>query len=684
MYLDERSNILLKEVLSNPDTSNIKLEKKFHLSRRQVSYSFQKINDWLESNNYPAIKRTNGGKFIISPVIMELFAEKTDEQADKHYIPSETERAQFILLYIISSDDELSLLHFTSALGVSKNTILRDMKTVQQMIEPYELEVSYSRMKGYELKGKEWNVRKLLVEVLENILSIYNGEIYIQKFINVPKDNLITIKERLAEVECSLNLQFIDERINLLPYILAVILKRIQKGKVIQDFYHIDYRSLSDTKEFIAAEILIKDIKHIPKEEHLFMTLQLLTSKILSAQFLADHQIPELTKALETFLHTFEYKACIAFKDKAALLERLVLHMKPAYYRMKYNLSTNYTMMEKVSEEFETIHFIVKDSIAPVEEYIGCPIPESELMFITIFVGGHLISSGETIQKKKKAVVVCPNGVSISRLMESTLRELFPEFYFHQALSIREFHQLNYQVDIIFSPVPLQTDTKQFVINRILSDFEKVQLRQRVLREIFDLNTNVINIEQLMGKIEKYASIKDKESLRDALQEHFTITTTSETQEPMTKTDLSLASLLTPEMITVVQSVEDWQQGIQIAAGQLLKNGSITENYVEEMLKQYPAMVQHIVLRNVIAIPHADPEAGVNRVGMSLLKIEDGIPFNEKVRVHFIVVLASTDKHKHLYALRQLMSISKNGEEISNLKISKNPEQLYEIIKKYS
>ena len=261
MYLDERSNILLKEVLSNPDTSNIKLEKKFHLSRRQVSYSFQKINDWLESNNYPAIKRTNGGKFIISPVIMELFAEKTDEQADKHYIPSETERAQFILLYIISRDDELSLLHFTSALGVSKNTILRDMKTVQQMIEPYELEVSYSRMKGYELKGKEWNVRKLLVEVLENILSIYNGEIYIQKFINVPKDNLITIKERLAEVECSLNLQFIDERINLLPYILAVILKRIQKGKVIQDFYHIDYRSLSDTKEFIAAEILIKDIK---------------------------------------------------------------------------------------------------------------------------------------------------------------------------------------------------------------------------------------------------------------------------------------------------------------------------------------------------------------------------------------------------------------------------------------
>jgi transcriptional antiterminator/mannitol/fructose-specific phosphotransferase system IIA component (Ntr-type) len=684
MYLDERSNILLKEVLSNPDTSNIKLEKKFQLSRRQVSYSFQKINDWLESNNYPVIKRTNGGKFIISPVIMELFAEKTNEQADKHYIPSETERAQFILLYIISSDEELSLLHFTSALGVSKNTILRDMKNVQRMIEPYELEINYSRMKGYELNGKEWNVRKILVEVLENILSIYNGEVYIQKFINVSKENLAMIKQRLGEVESSLHLQFIDERINLLPFILAVILKRIQNGRVIQDFYHIDSRSLSDTKEYIAAEILIKDIERFPKEEHLFMTLQLLTSKILSAQFLSDHQIPELTKALELFLHTFEYKACISFKEKAVLLERLVLHMKPAYYRMKYNLTTNYTMMEKVSEEFETIHFIVKDSITPVEEYIGCPIPESELMFMTIFIGGHLISSGETIQKKKKAVVVCPNGVSISRLMESTLRELFPEFYFHQALSIREFQQLNYSVDIIFSPVPLQTNTKQFVINRILTDFEKVQLRQRVLREIFDLNSNVINIEQLMGKIEKYASIKDKESLRNALQEHFSVITRDESQKPMTKTDLSLASLLIPEMITVVKSVADWQQGIQIAANQLLKKGSITEQYVEEMMKQYPTMVQHIVLRNVIAIPHAGPEAGVNKVGMSLLKIEDGIPFKDDLKVHFIVVLASTDKNKHLYALRQLMSLSKNGEDISNLNNSNHSNELYDVIKKYS
>lgn len=43
MYLDERSNLLLNEVLSNPEISNTILEEKHQLSRRQVSYSFKKL-----------------------------------------------------------------------------------------------------------------------------------------------------------------------------------------------------------------------------------------------------------------------------------------------------------------------------------------------------------------------------------------------------------------------------------------------------------------------------------------------------------------------------------------------------------------------------------------------------------------------------------------------------------------
>ncbi|AXI30186.1 PTS sugar transporter subunit IIA [Priestia megaterium] len=679
MHLDERSNLILKRVVSNPGISNSELERKYHLSRRQISYSFTKINDWLKSNNYPKIQRTNGGKFIIDPLLMELFAEKVEHSAGS-YIPSEKERAQLVLLMLLSSEEELSLLHFASSLSVSKNTVLRDMKYTQRIVNGYHLEIIYSRMHGYDIVGSEWNKRKLLIEVLRTVYDMYQGETYIQAYTGISREEIQRLKEQMEKVEKRLALQFIDQKIKLLPYTIAILLKRIKKGNLIKDSYHIDYEELSDTKEFEAAEILIEDAACIPKEERLFITLQLLTSNVLSSQFLRDEETLELKSSLKKSLALFEKKACITFKEKEKLLQKLVLHMKPAYYRIKYQLTTNYSIIEKVSEEFEAIHYIVKDSLKPFETYIGCPIPESEVMFITVFIGGHLINSGETIQLKKRAVVVCPNGVSISHLMEHTLRDLFPEFYFYEALSIREFDQSKAEFDMVFSPVPVQTSKHLFIVEQFISDFQKLQLRQRVIQTIFGLNTSVVNIEQLISVIEKYAKVDQKSQLQKALQDYFSLQVLKETSENQ---EYSLADLITPETIVLRDQVESWKEAISIAAAPLLHKGVITEAYIDKMQEQYPSMSPHIVLRLNVAIPHASPEDGVQAVGMSLLKLKEGLLCGGQ-KVHFIVVIAAIDKKKHLNPMLQLMKLAEMNGVINEMKRLNEKYKLYEIIKTHS
>ncbi|WP_017729638.1 BglG family transcription antiterminator [Halalkalibacterium ligniniphilum] len=677
MYLDERSNLILKGVLSNPEISNKELESKYNLSRRQISYSFTKINDWLEENNYPPIKRTNGGKFIVSPKLIELFAEKIDGSVAAKYIPSEKERAELIILMLLGSEDELSLVHFSIELEVSKNTILRDMKLVHQTVSLYSLQIVYSRIHGYDIVGNEWDKRRLLVDVLRKVFDMYQGEAYIQRLARISTADIVKLKQQMEEVEKTLHLQFIDERINILPYIMAAILKRIKKGSLITGSYHIDYEALSDTKEYEAAEIFIQEMENIPKEERLFITLQLLTSNVLSSQFLTDRELPQLKKALAESLDLFEKKALIVFKERELLLEKLVLHMKPAYYRIKYSLTTNYTILEKVSEEFEAIHYIVKDSIKPFEDYIGCEIPESEIKFITIFIGGHLINSGETIQLKKRAIVVCPNGVSISKLMENTLRDLFPEFYFYQAFSIREFEQLKLNYDIVFSPVPVQTDKHLFIVDQFISDFEKLQLRQRVMQGIFGLNSSIVNIEQLMNVIEKHAKIEDKQALAKSLQDYFSFQVSNEIKN---KKDFSLPDLIKPETIVLKDRVESWEDAINIAAEPLLKKGVIKERYVAAMLRQHSEIKPHIVLRMNIAIPHAAPEDGVNAVGMSLLKIKEGISFKDGHKVHFVVVIAAIDKNRHLNALLQLMKLSDMDEVLNKLIQTDDENEICKVI----
>ncbi|MBY0198287.1 BglG family transcription antiterminator [Priestia megaterium] len=679
MHLDERSNLILKRVVSNPGISNAELERKYHLSRRQISYSFTKINDWLKSNNYPKIQRTNGGKFIIDPLLMELFAEKVEHSAGS-YIPSEKERAQLVLLMLLGSEEELSLLHFSSSLSVSKNTVLRDMKYTQKIVNGYHLEIIYSRMHGYDIVGSEWNKRKLLIEVLRTVYDMYQGETYIQAYTGISREEIQRLKEQMEKVEKRLALQFIDQKIKLLPYTIAILLKRIKKGNLIKDSYHIDYEELSDTKEFEAAEILIEDAACIPKEERLFITLQLLTSNVLSSQFLREEETLELKSSLKNSLALFEKKACITFKEKEKLLQKLVLHMKPAYYRIKYQLTTNYSIIEKVSEEFKAIHYIVKDSLKPFETYIGCSIPESEVMFITVFIGGHLINSGETIQLKKRAVVVCPNGVSISHLMEHTLRDLFPEFYFYEALSIREFEQSKAEFDMVFSPVTVQTSKHLFIVEQFISDFQKLQLRQRVIQTIFGLNTSVVNIEQLISVIEKYAKVEQKSQLQKALQDYFSLQILNETSENQ---EYSLADLITPETIVLRDQVESWKEAISIAAAPLLHKGVITEAYIDKMQEQYPSMSPHIVLRLNVAIPHASPEDGVQAVGMSLLKLKEGLLCGEQ-KVHFIVVIAAIDKKKHLNAMLQLMKLAEMNGVINEMKQLNEKYKIYEIIKTHS
>ncbi|MDQ0805853.1 transcriptional antiterminator/mannitol/fructose-specific phosphotransferase system IIA component (Ntr-type) [Priestia megaterium] len=679
MHLDERSNLILKRVVSNPGISNAELERKYHLSRRQISYSFTKINDWLKSNNYPKIQRTNGGKFIIDPLLMELFAEKVEHSAGS-YIPSEKERAQLVLLMLLGSEEELSLLHFSSSLSVSKNTVLRDMKYTQKIVNGYHLEIIYSRMHGYDIVGSEWNKRKLLIEVLRTVYDMYQGETYIQAYTGISREEIQRLKEQMEKVEKRLALQFIDQKIKLLPYTIAILLKRIKKGNLIKDSYHIDYEELSDTKEFEAAEILIEDAACIPKEERLFITLQLLTSNVLSSQFLREEETLELKSSLKNSLALFEKKACITFKEKEKLLQKLVLHMKPAYYRIKYQLTTNYSIIEKVSEEFEAIHYIVKDSLKPFETYIGCSIPESEVMFITVFIGGHLINSGETIQLKKRAVVVCPNGVSISHLMEHTLRDLFPEFYFYEALSIREFEQSKAEFDMVFSPVTVQTSKHLFIVEQFISDFQKLQLRQRVIQTIFGLNTSVVNIEQLISVIEKYAKVEQKSQLQKALQDYFSLQILNETSKNQ---EYSLADLITPETIVLRDQVESWKEAISIAAAPLLHKGVITEAYIDKMQEQYPSMSPHIVLRLNVAIPHASPEDGVQAVGMSLLKLKEGLLCGEQ-KVHFIVVIAAIDKKKHLNAMLQLMKLAEMNGVINEMKQLNEKYKIYEIIKTHS
>lgn len=67
MNIGRRNYLILKEIIEHPgDVTGKMLETKFRLSRKQVEYGIARINDYLEEQRLPGLKRHRNGRITIA------------------------------------------------------------------------------------------------------------------------------------------------------------------------------------------------------------------------------------------------------------------------------------------------------------------------------------------------------------------------------------------------------------------------------------------------------------------------------------------------------------------------------------------------------------------------------------------------------------------------------------------
>ncbi|RDW20675.1 BglG family transcription antiterminator [Oceanobacillus chungangensis] len=683
MVLNERDNRILDELINNPSVTSTTIEEEYNLTRRQLGYSINKINDWLYTNNLPLIERTRKGQFIIDQTVFSKLSGNHENFIMDSTILAEEQRVQLILLMLLGSEEELSLNHFTIELEVSKNTILSDMKQVQVFLDEYNLVNRYSRKHGYLIEGDEFQIRKLLNNVVQQVLLMSNGESRLMTLTGIKNEQINEFKQRIEKVENKLNIKFTDEKLETMPFTLILILRRIEKGSEIEAF-SIKYDELSDTKEYQATEELLYDKKDIPVSERLFITLHLLTTNVYWAEDFTEDTVPNLVSAIDTMLRLFEKSACIYFQEREQLMDKLLQHIKPAYYRIKYHLTDTIQIQGSLSKEFLEIRHLVSKSIEPLKELIGSEIPASETTYITMLIGGWMNRQGESIDRKVKAIVVCPQGVSVSRLMFNDLSELFPEFVFLDSLSVREFLNYKLEYDIVFSPTYLETNKKLFISKVFLGEEEKYRLRKQVMLEIHGYIPNDRNVNQLLEIINKYSTVNNERALKEELESYLNhADDTAIVKKENPPQDLNLDDMITPANITLLDSVDSWEEAVRKAAQPLNESGIIEPIYVDAMIRSSKED-SYIVIGPNIAIPHAAPEDGVNDVGMSLLRLKEPVQYTEEFAINFVVVIAAVDKQQHIRALMQLMQFANSEIDRKHAIETDSIEEVHKILKLYS
>lgn len=134
--------------------------------------------------------------------------------------------------------------------------------------------------------------------------------------------------------------------------------------------------------------------------------------------------------------------------------------------------------------------------------------------------------------------------------------------------------------------------------------------------------------------------------------------------------------------IQLADTMPGWQQALNFCAAPLLRMNIITAEYVPAIIRSHQTLGAYYVLAPGLAMPHARPEEGALDMGLSLLKLRDGILFgsDENDPVNLIIMLAAKDSHSHISMLSSLSELFSNDEAMYKLHRATTKEEIKNLI----
>lgn len=146
-----------------------------------------------------------------------------------------------------------------------------------------------------------------------------------------------------------------------------------------------------------------------------------------------------------------------------------------------------------------------------------------------------------------------------------------------------------------------------------------------------------------------------------------------------------LKTLLTQDVIQVIPDIENWREAIAVACQPLVENGAISSRYIDAIYRSHEAIGPYYVVGPGIAMPHARPEEGVNKLALALTVISKGVEFGsaENDPIKLLIVLAATDSHSHIEVIAQLAELFDNQQDVALLMSAKSKEEILAVVNQY-
>ena len=144
-----------------------------------------------------------------------------------------------------------------------------------------------------------------------------------------------------------------------------------------------------------------------------------------------------------------------------------------------------------------------------------------------------------------------------------------------------------------------------------------------------------------------------------------------------------LSDVLKKEYIKLNVECNDWEEAIRVTGQILINNEVVTNEYIENTINGIKELGPYVVIAKGISLPHTTSSAGVNKTGISLVRLKNAVEFgsvdNDPVR--YIFMLATTDMESHINALTSLSEFLEKEEFLKVIENSSDSQSIIDYIK---
>ncbi|MGP4079152.1 BglG family transcription antiterminator [Pseudalkalibacillus sp. R45] len=620
VFINARLKQIIKELLvhEEPVTGDY-LSKILGVTSRTVRNDIASLNQELKKIGVQIDAQRGVGYFIepkpdkeIQDLIEELFQIDQHVESDVPVLPEE--RVLYILKSIVMADDFITIEQLADELFVSKSTVDNDLKQVEKLLSKFDVSLFKKPNYGIKLVGDEMNIRFCL--------SAYLSDFKNEQAVNADEDSpsviegidIDLIKAITKKHIKQLPFNIADLPLNNLIMHIAIGIQRIKKGKSIQ-LGSIDMEHLKEQKEFFVASHIVTSLEEaffikIPKEEVAYITIHLLGAKQFQDGQLSEDDFVRLIgegnyQLILEILAEIKRVYRIQLDDDNELIYGLGLHLRSALNRLKYKMNLQNPMLKEIKTSYPFSFELAIVASDVIRSKHDLTINEDEIGYIAV----HLAAAIERMKNKKKreikrVAVVCSSGMGTAKLLAASIESKFPGLTIVGTYPSYSLTDIEEEVDLILSTVPINEDSAIPVlqINALLTEDD---------------------VEKVRGYISSKYLNDDKEKSFEKLQNLFS-------------EDLFFPEIDKRDPIGIIKTM----------SYTLEVKGYVNEEYVDSVLEREE--ISPTSIGNLVAIPHPiKPNALDSCIAIGILK--KPVQWGEHT-VQFVLLLALNEKDKEEFS----------------------------------